>query len=264
MIRPDPPTCLRCGAPVTKRRFTRCKSCAERERWQNPDDPRRAQLAERNRGASSRPYEDRDWFEARYIGQCMSLRDVAAAAGCSLRTAARWRALHGLPARGPGERIRPRLPLDGSVRHDWKGRTICPDCGRRKSYSGARCRACKCRTEAEAGVADVVQLVRQWTFDHWRPLIFDRDGYACQDCGDAHGGNLHAHHIRPLALVVRDLRIELAPDLGSAAGRYAFAQALIASPVVSSPTNGVTLCDSCHRRRHAETQSVKAQLKEAA
>lgn len=33
----------------------------------------------------------------------------------------------------------------------------------------------------------------------WRTAVFTRDGYACQDCGDARGGNLNAHHLKPWA-----------------------------------------------------------------
>lgn len=57
----------------------------------------------------------------------------------------------------------------------------------------------------------------------WRTDVFRRDGFTCQDCGDAAGGNLRAHHLKGWA-DHPDLRFEL--------------------------TNGVTLCDPCHKRRH--------------
>lgn len=58
----------------------------------------------------------------------------------------------------------------------------------------------------------------------WRGLVFERDGYTCQECR-AHSGNgtaliLHADHIKPFALY---------PDL-----RFVL-------------ENGRTLCAACHR-----------------
>ncbi|MBI5940104.1 MAG: HNH endonuclease [Caulobacterales bacterium] len=58
----------------------------------------------------------------------------------------------------------------------------------------------------------------------WRYDVFARDQFTCQDCGDDRGGNLHAHHIKPFANFPA-LRFDLA--------------------------NGVTLCEDCHRARHA-------------
>lgn len=55
-----------------------------------------------------------------------------------------------------------------------------------------------------------------------RTSVFKRDNYTCVDCG-AIGGSLNAHHIKPYA-TNKELRL-----------------------VVS---NGVTLCEDCHRKRH--------------
>lgn len=60
-------------------------------------------------------------------------------------------------------------------------------------------------------------------YQQWRNAVFARDGYACQHCGDARGGNLQAHHLKPFASH---------PHL-----RYDVA-------------NGVTLCRDCHEKVH--------------
>ncbi len=49
----------------------------------------------------------------------------------------------------------------------------------------------------------------------------------CQDCGDSRGGNLVAHHIKAFASYP-DLRFEV--------------------------SNGLTLCKSCHAKRHEKGQ----------
>lgn len=59
--------------------------------------------------------------------------------------------------------------------------------------------------------------------NEWRMKVYERDGFACQRCGDDKGGNLHAHHIE-----AHNENKEL---------RW----------VVS---NGATLCVSCHREFH--------------
>ena len=57
----------------------------------------------------------------------------------------------------------------------------------------------------------------------WRDNVFARDSFTCQKCGDNIGGNLNAHHIESYA-DNPSLRIEL--------------------------SNGVTLCEDCHKDFH--------------
>jgi len=57
----------------------------------------------------------------------------------------------------------------------------------------------------------------------WRMLVFKRDNYTCQCCGDDKGGNLNAHHLESYNGNL-DLRIDL--------------------------ENGITLCKICHNDFH--------------
>lgn len=60
-------------------------------------------------------------------------------------------------------------------------------------------------------------------YKRWRYDVFARDGFACQHCGDATGGNLHAHHVKGFA-DYPELRLVVA--------------------------NGITLCNPCHLALH--------------
>ncbi len=58
------------------------------------------------------------------------------------------------------------------------------------------------------------------SYREWRKAVFERDDYACQDCGQR-GGKLHADHIQPFALFP-ELRLNI--------------------------NNGRTLCIDCHKK----------------
>lgn len=190
----------------------------------------------------------------------MSLRQIAAEAQCGLRTVARWMAIHAIPTRDVGA-ARSAVDRSGASNPNWRGgtRKTCMGCGADLGYQRRRrCRACHAAyAQGEnnpnwRGIADVTSLVRQWCYDHWRPLIFERDGYACQECGDARGGNLQAHHVMPLATLIADRKAYWEPDIDSETGRLAFAKRLLADTAITTLDNGVTLCESCHQRRHSE------------
>lgn len=67
-------------------------------------------------------------------------------------------------------------------------------------------------------------------YKEWRRLVYERDSYTCQHCGDKRGGNLHAHHKKGFADY---------PDL-----RY-------------DVDNGLTLCTSCHSKVHDRPFSTR-------
>jgi hypothetical protein len=75
---------------------------------------------------------------------------------------------------------------------------------------------------------------RQPQYADWRKAVFERDNYKCQDCGDARGGNLQAHHIRSFAN-----HYELRFDV----------------------SNGVTVCQPCHDKRHYKADRIRNRRK---
>lgn len=59
----------------------------------------------------------------------------------------------------------------------------------------------------------------------WRKAVFERDNYTCQCCGDFKGGNLRAHHLDAYSWC-KERRLDI--------------------------ENGITLCDTCHRKFHSK------------
>lgn len=76
----------------------------------------------------------------------------------------------------------------------------------------------------------VLEKKRFWgssEYRQWRKDVFERDNYTCQECGDNKGGNLRAHHKKPW----KDY-----PAL------------------IFDVSNGITLCEMCHRLIHSSIQ----------
>lgn len=224
--------CIECGKSISPK-ATRCKSCVNLARWSLPDDPRRSKLASRNQAVrgGNFPYEDYEWLRSRYEDMRLTLRQVANEAGCSLRTIARWMDIHGIATRkdAPAESAR---KCTGPANANWKGKRVCPKCGKRKSSTSETCARCHLATIGGDGNPNwkggiTPENLRQRTskrYKGWQQAVFERDAYTCQECGDARGGNLNAHHKKPWAKHP-ELRFDV--------------------------DNGVTLCEKCHGKAHA-------------
>jgi len=71
----------------------------------------------------------------------------------------------------------------------------------------------------------------------WRNSVFKRDSYTCQDCGDSRGGNLNAHHLEPLAILLDKYNIKILHDA-------------LSCKEIWDVSNGITVCKACHTKRH--------------
>lgn len=228
--------CADCSRQISSQ-GSRCKSCVNRTRWSG-DDPRRQKLIERNRLArrGHRPYEDREWLRVRYEDRGLSLRKIAAEAGCGLRTIARWMDQHVIPTRDTSAAIR-SLNKRGEASPSWKGGPPpCTSCGMprtgKTTIDPGRCAKCyhsalngRNNPNWRGGVTPENVLGRRSSrYLAWRAAVYARDNFTCQRCGDNRGGNLVAHHI---------VYWSKAPEL-----RY-------------TVSNGLTLCAPCHRKEHA-------------
>lgn len=191
-----------------------------------------------------------------YIEQLLPIRAIAKACDCSLRTAARWISIHGIKTRDPklAKRLNPKI---GPANPQYKGCSICPKCGGRKTSDSTVKTCVECRTRKGIenpnwkGIANIMTGVRSWTGSVWRNAVFFRDNYTCQRCGDKQGGNLHAHHTTRLSVLVQrvisDMNLNINAD---ATQRNAIISQILNDPRIASIDGGTTLCETCHRHTH--------------
>jgi len=200
------------------------------------------------------PIKNFNWAYESYVLQKLSMREVAKKAECSLRTVARLLKFHGIESRSHKESLRPHRRR-GNKNPNWKGGRACKSCGNDKSYNAKTCAPCYRKTLGGSnhptwkGLADIKSLLRSHLADAWSPKILKRDKYSCQCCGDATGGNLCAHHIKRLAVIVDDFCHGLV--LETAKERFAVYLQLAELSTITDLTNGITLCVSCHKKIHA-------------
>ena len=81
----------------------------------------------------------------------------------------------------------------------------------------------------------------------WRRLVFERDNYTCQDCGEKE--NLETHHIKPFHQILIENKIQSLDEAKDCQELW----------MVS---NGLTYCNKCHIKND-ETRGVRLNVKEA-
>jgi len=106
------------------------------------------------------------------------------------------------------------------ARHSIETRAKISATVRERTPRGPKCHSFKDGLLAERRDQRFSQQYKRWRYD-----VFLRDGFACQRCGDARGGNLIAHHIKEFATHPR-LRFEV--------------------------SNGLTVCGKCHKAIHSK------------
>jgi 5-methylcytosine-specific restriction endonuclease McrA len=73
----------------------------------------------------------------------------------------------------------------------------------------------------------------------WKEAVMDRDNYTCQCCGDASGGNLNVHHIFPFGKILEKFNITTQQEGENCRKMWDI-------------SNGITLCETCHKAFHSE------------
>jgi hypothetical protein len=85
----------------------------------------------------------------------------------------------------------------------------------------------------KGGVTILRKKIRShFKYRQWRSDIFERDDFTCQECG-IRGGNLEAHHIKPLVVIMFEHNI------------ISLEQAITCEELWNI-NNGKTLCVKCH------------------
>lgn len=143
-----------------------------------------AKLIERNRStrAGSFLYEDLRWMEDAYLVRKLTMRQMAAEAGCGLRTIARWMTIHGIES----DCSRRPLRATGPANHNWKGGPPkCEVCQTIVSFGRKRCMAHRDFSGDKNPTWRGEQV--GYTGLHYR-LVANRgkaSAHTCQHCGGA-------------------------------------------------------------------------------
>lgn len=198
-----------------------CRTCAPKQR--------RESLRTRNRSARTHfPYEDRDLLIDAYLSRQRSIRQVSVEMACSVRTIARWLAIHEIPTRTQDEGRAlnptrpPRLPAAIALQ-----RKTCPACGgpKTRDIKTRTCRGCRDR-HGERGPNWAGREVG-YTGAHYR--VRNRYGppssHVCSYCYVKPAAHWAYDHLDPNSL--------LDPDEG---------------PYSDDPSHYMPLCARCHKR----------------
>lgn len=110
-----------------------------------------------------------------------------------------------------------KSPMDGK-RHSIETRVKISQILRVRGAKGDKCHSYKDGKMVERKGIRHSNEYKRWRFD-----VFVRDKFTCQECSDARGGNLNAHHIKHFA-DFPELRFDI--------------------------SNGITLCEKCHKKYH--------------
>jgi len=87
----------------------------------------------------------------------------------------------------------------------------------------------------KGGISAVrMRIFSSYKYRQWRSDVYTRDNFICQDCG-GRGGNLEAHHIKEMAIIVKDNNIKT------------LEQAMDCEEMWNI-NNGKTLCKRCHNK----------------
>jgi len=110
------------------------------------------------------------------------------------------------------------------------------------------------------GVADISVLLRARANTTWRPLVFERDAYTCQRCGDDSGGNLRAHHVITFSALLDEALVGV--DVSTVEARFTAIESLKLDAAINDLANGVTLCAPCHEHIHLGPQQRVVEWKD--
>lgn len=171
----------------------------------------------------------------------LSLSDISKLSNRGKRTVAKWLEKHNLKT------LKIRKFKFGVDHHNYNGSRICY-CGSKKSHGSKFCMKCRKinKTYPKYNSLNELKLyVRRNVVVDWWKKIFERDNYSCQKCGDSTGGNLQAHHIKRLSIIIEEIVNNIYEiDFNN------LIEIVSKDENILSLNNGITLCYKCHKNLH--------------
>lgn len=223
------------------------------------------------RPSPSARYIDRNWLFSRYVLDRASSPVIAAEEGVSPATIRNWLRTFGIERRNPtaahlgqvswmkgrkhSAEARRKISTNhadvSGHRNPMHGRSgaAAPQWERTDAYREHLSRARKgiCRPEMvgaanpawKGGKVRLVARIRSSSECRaWRLAVFTRDNFTCRDCGSRRGGDLNAHHEERLSALIDRYAVASLQDARECAALW-------------DTSNGTTLCEACHERRHS-------------
>ncbi len=84
----------------------------------------------------------------------------------------------------------------------------------------------------KGGTSKLAVLIRtNIMYSKWREMVFLRDDYTCQECGNK--GYIEAHHIKPISIIIEENKLK------------SF-QGILSCSALWEIGNGITFCKECH------------------
>lgn len=222
------------------------------------------------------PYKNESWLREKYLQLRWTAKEMAEFAKVSTGTIRSWMGLFGIPSRSTSEALTGRYagqnaffygrkhsattkskissnhadvsgtnnPMFGKIGY------LAPNFHRVKSDETRRKLSNALRGKPRPDLVGVknpfwkggrtsllAKIRASASCIEWRDSVYKRDCYTCQECGDDHGGNLNAHHLEPLAVLLDKLSIKTLNEAITCVDLW-------------DTANGITLCKSCHARKH--------------
>jgi 5-methylcytosine-specific restriction endonuclease McrA/DNA-binding CsgD family transcriptional regulator len=111
------------------------------------------------------------------------------------------------------------------------------------------------------GRSSLNSLIRDLSeYNEWRKQVFERDNYTCQECGDNSGGNLHAHHIKPFAIILLEF-LNKFNRFSPLEEKEILLRLSLDYEDFWKVLNGKTLCNKCHDSLKKDTINTIIQNK---
>ena len=157
---------------------------------------------------------------------------------------------------------RPQSELVGENHPSWRGGPkLCVDCRvpvKNRSAATKRCFSCNRRwlsgsrnpmwTGGHTSFRKSLYATKQ--YKEWRRKVFERDDFTCQICF-VRGGELEAHHKKRMIVIIK----EFIPNPSKLKG-YQVRDLLLEHEPLWDVSNGITLCQPCHRKESRHDKQI--------